>query len=246
MDSHKNIEKKRRDRINSCLDQLKVLVPDCRQYGSKKLDKAEILEMSIDYIQKMQNAGLAGRTATGLDVNMNQREWANDLTSWVIQNKILHTGANALDGFCQSLLLHLQGMGSGNALASATSMLLNQASAAANSSEEDVLFRQQPTNTQLALLQQIQQQQGGGGAGVESANDSKDAGGVANGGGGGASATAVGSQTQQSQQQLQQAQLTQLQALLLLQQQQQLLSQQQQQETDTQSQQVRTCSLARV
>lgn len=32
LDSHKNIEKKRRDRINQCLSQLKALVPDCRQY----------------------------------------------------------------------------------------------------------------------------------------------------------------------------------------------------------------------
>lgn len=34
LDSHKNIEKKRRDRINTCLNQLKGLVPDCRQYVS--------------------------------------------------------------------------------------------------------------------------------------------------------------------------------------------------------------------
>ena len=32
LDSHKTIEKKRRDRINQCLNQLKTLVPDCRQY----------------------------------------------------------------------------------------------------------------------------------------------------------------------------------------------------------------------
>ena len=176
-------------------------------------------------------------------MNMSQREWANDLTTWVIQNKVLHTGANALDQFCQSLLLHLQGMGSGNALASATSMLLNQANAV-NSSEEDVLFRHQTANAQVTLLQHIQQQQqqqqqpqvGGasGGGGAVGMGTAKESGGVANGGGGGATA---GGQSQ-SQQQIQQAQLTQLQALLLLHQQQQLLNQQQQQETDAQSQQV--------
>ena len=269
LDSHKTIEKKRRDRINSCLDQLKNLVPDCRQYGSKKLDKAEILEMSIEYIQRMQNQGLGGKsTLGGLDINMSQREWANDLTTWVIQNKMVHTGPNALDGFCQSLLLHLQSMGSGNALASATSMLLNQASAAAaaaSASEDDALFRQQTTvNTQVALLQQIQQQQQQSAAvsGATTTATTKDAaagtdgggvvGGETNGGGGGTStaatvtvggagsSTGASSATQQTQtqQQLQQAQLTQLQALLLLQQQQQLLNQQQQQETDAQSQQV--------
>lgn len=36
LDSHKNIEKKRRDRINTCLNQLKGLVPDCRQYVSQQ------------------------------------------------------------------------------------------------------------------------------------------------------------------------------------------------------------------
>ncbi len=130
LDSHKTIEKKRRDRINQCLESLKTLVPDCRQYGSKKLDKAEILEMSIDYIHKMQNGqgGVAGGRggSGGLDLNLNHREWANDLTTWVINNKVLYSGPSAMDQFCQALLLHLQSMGSGNALASATSMLLNQ------------------------------------------------------------------------------------------------------------------------
>ena len=128
LDSHKTIEKKRRDRINQCLESLKLLVPDCRQYGSKKLDKAEILEMCIEYIQKMQNqGGVSGRTSTsGMELNLNQREWANDLTTWVINNKLLYSGTGSLDQFCQALLLHLQSMGSGNALASATSMLLHQ------------------------------------------------------------------------------------------------------------------------
>ena len=129
LDSHKTIEKKRRDRINQCLESLKTLVPDCRQYGTKKLDKAEILEMCIDYIQKIQRQGGVGHgNIGGLELNLSQREWANDLTTWVINNKVLYSGASALDQFCQALLLHLQGMGSGNALASATSMLLNQVS----------------------------------------------------------------------------------------------------------------------
>jgi len=128
LDSHKTIEKKRRDRINQCLETLKTLVPDCRQYGSKKLDKAEILEMCIEYIQKTQvPGGVSGRLGnSGLDLNLNQREWANDLCTWVISNKMLYSGTNALDQFCQALLLHLQGMGSGNALATATSMLIHQ------------------------------------------------------------------------------------------------------------------------
>jgi len=103
------------------------MVPDCRQYGSKKLDKAEILEMTIEYVQSVQSNGVS-RNPSGLDINMGQREWANDLTTWVVNNKMMYNGANSLDQFCQALLLHLQNMGSGNALASATSMLLNQVS----------------------------------------------------------------------------------------------------------------------
>ncbi len=81
--------------------------------------------MTIEYIQRLQSQG-ANRNSGSLDTNMGKREWANDLTTWVIHNKMLYDGPNSLDQFCQAMLLHLQGMGSGNALASATSMLLNQ------------------------------------------------------------------------------------------------------------------------
>jgi hypothetical protein len=122
LDSHKNIEKKRRDRINQCLNQLKVLVPDCRQYGNKKLDKAEILEMTIEHIHRLQPGG----GARGVDVSFGQKEWVTDLTTWVIQNKILHTGPHSLDTFCQALLLHMQNLGSSSSISSATSLLVNQ------------------------------------------------------------------------------------------------------------------------
>ena len=66
LDSHKTIEKKRRDRINQCLNALKIAVPDCKQYGSKKLDKAEILEMTIDYINRLHQNQASGRSGTGV------------------------------------------------------------------------------------------------------------------------------------------------------------------------------------
>ena len=59
--------------------------------GNKKLDKAEILEMTIEFIQRLQQGGVGGARG-GLEVSINQKEWATDLTTWVIQNKILHTG----------------------------------------------------------------------------------------------------------------------------------------------------------
>ena len=64
----------------------------------------------------------------GLDLALSQREWANDLTTWVIHNKLLYTGPSALDHFSQALLLHLQSMSSTNTIASAASILLNQVS----------------------------------------------------------------------------------------------------------------------
>lgn len=235
LDSHKTIEKKRRDRINQCLNALKIAVPDCKQYGSKKLDKAEILEMTIDYINRLHQNQASGRSGTGVggqgngvDLTLSQREWGNDLTTWVIHNKLLYSGPSALDQFCQALLLHLQTMGSGNALASATSMLLNQSS---SSADEDTLLRQQTATAQAALLQQLQQQQTTSPAKL-SAGEVVSA---AAASGGSSSSSSSGSQTTAGSG-LQQAQLTQLQALLLLQQQQQLLNQQQQQDSDAPSQ----------
>lgn len=115
--------------------------------GNKKLDKAEILEMTIEYIQRLHQGGAGGGRGSGqIDLALGQKEWATDLTTWVIQNKILHTGEsppfscstchwcahsfagpNSLENFCQALLLHLQSVGSGGGtLPSATSLLINQ------------------------------------------------------------------------------------------------------------------------
>ena len=64
----------------------------------------------------------------GLDLALSQRDWASDLTTWVIHNKLLYTGPTALEHFSQALLLHLQSMSSTNTIASAASILLNQVS----------------------------------------------------------------------------------------------------------------------
>ena len=70
------------------------LAVSCTQ-GNKKLDKAEILEMTIEYIQRLHQGGAGGGRASGqLDLALGQKEWATDLTTWVIQNKILHTGGS--------------------------------------------------------------------------------------------------------------------------------------------------------
>ncbi|XP_058463654.1 hairy/enhancer-of-split related with YRPW motif protein [Malaya genurostris] len=53
------IEKKRRDRINSSLSELKRLVPSAyEKQGSAKLEKAEILQLTVDHLKQLHARGL--------------------------------------------------------------------------------------------------------------------------------------------------------------------------------------------
>ncbi|XP_065369183.1 hairy/enhancer-of-split related with YRPW motif protein [Calliphora vicina] len=53
------IEKKRRDRINSSLTELKRLVPSAyEKQGSAKLEKAEILQLTVEHLKSMQSKGM--------------------------------------------------------------------------------------------------------------------------------------------------------------------------------------------
>ena len=50
------IEKKRRDRINDCLNEIKDLVPTALEKSSvNKLEKAEILQMTVDHLRSLHN-----------------------------------------------------------------------------------------------------------------------------------------------------------------------------------------------
>lgn len=52
------IEKKRRDRINSSLSELKRLVPSAyEKQGSSKLEKAEILQLTVDHLKNLHAKG---------------------------------------------------------------------------------------------------------------------------------------------------------------------------------------------
>jgi hypothetical protein len=58
------IEKKRRDRINSSLSELKRLVPSAfEKQGSAKLEKAEILQLTVDHLKTLHSKGKS-RTLT--------------------------------------------------------------------------------------------------------------------------------------------------------------------------------------
>ncbi|XP_059613394.1 hairy/enhancer-of-split related with YRPW motif protein [Phlebotomus argentipes] len=53
------IEKKRRDRINSSLSELKRLVPSAyEKQGSAKLEKAEILQLTVDHLKSLHSKGI--------------------------------------------------------------------------------------------------------------------------------------------------------------------------------------------
>lgn len=52
------IEKRRRDRINNSLTELRRLVPTAfEKQGSAKLEKAEILQMTVDHLKMLHAKG---------------------------------------------------------------------------------------------------------------------------------------------------------------------------------------------
>uniref|UniRef100_A0A672H3E7 Hairy-related 8.2 n=1 Tax=Salarias fasciatus TaxID=181472 RepID=A0A672H3E7_SALFA len=55
------IERKRRERINNCLDQLKET--------QSKLEKADILEMTVKHLQNIQNNKLNGKSCVDVSVS---------------------------------------------------------------------------------------------------------------------------------------------------------------------------------
>lgn len=67
------IEKKRRDRINSSLSELKRLVPSAyEKQGSSKLEKAEILQLTVDHLK---NLHAKGERLSNLDKNWQNFIW---------------------------------------------------------------------------------------------------------------------------------------------------------------------------
>ncbi|PKK21614.1 hypothetical protein A306_00000403 [Columba livia] len=60
------IERKRRERINNCLDQLKETVVGAFHLDSK-LEKADILEMTVKHLQNIQSSKLMADSKVGLE-----------------------------------------------------------------------------------------------------------------------------------------------------------------------------------
>ncbi|CAM5138954.1 unnamed protein product [Eretmochelys imbricata] len=55
------IERKRRERINNCLEQLKEAVVGAFCLDQSKLEKADILEMTVKHLQNIQNNKIMDR-----------------------------------------------------------------------------------------------------------------------------------------------------------------------------------------
>ncbi|XP_039583945.1 transcription cofactor HES-6-like isoform X2 [Passer montanus] len=60
------IERKRRERINNCLDQLKETVVGAFHLDSK-LEKADILEMTVKHLQNIQSSKMMADSKVGLE-----------------------------------------------------------------------------------------------------------------------------------------------------------------------------------
>ncbi|CAJ1066214.1 hairy-related 8.2 [Xyrichtys novacula] len=56
------IERKRRERINNCLDQLKETVIGAFRLDQSKLEKADILEMTVKHLQNIQSSKIHDST----------------------------------------------------------------------------------------------------------------------------------------------------------------------------------------
>ncbi|KAM9127783.1 transcription factor HES-1-like [Pangshura tecta] len=61
------IERKRRERINNCLEQLKEAVVGAFCLDQSKLEKADILEMTVKHLQNIQNNKIMADSKVGLE-----------------------------------------------------------------------------------------------------------------------------------------------------------------------------------
>ena len=70
---HAQIEKRRREKMNHCLDQLRMLVPECK--GQDNLQKLDILEMTVNYIKTHLNTSTQTQNRdTSSNATMNSQE----------------------------------------------------------------------------------------------------------------------------------------------------------------------------
>ncbi|KAL8609428.1 hypothetical protein ACOMHN_006615 [Nucella lapillus] len=104
------IEKRRRDRINSSLSELRRLVPSAfEKQGSAKLEKAEILQMTVDYLKLLHQKGLNSYNCDPHSVAKDYRYVGfKECTSEVARYLVAVEGLDLQDPLRMRLLSHLQ------------------------------------------------------------------------------------------------------------------------------------------
>lgn len=104
------IEKKRRDRINDSLAELKRLVPSAvEKSSSTKLEKAEILQMTVDYLKALQSRGDYADPRAAIDYqSMGFRDCVTEVSRYLVAVE----GLDIQDPLRLRLMSHLHGYGS--------------------------------------------------------------------------------------------------------------------------------------
>ncbi|XP_041832538.1 hairy/enhancer-of-split related with YRPW motif protein 2 [Melanotaenia boesemani] len=115
------IEKRRRDRINNSLSELRRLVPTAfEKQGSAKLEKAEILQMTVDHLKMLQVTGGKGYLdahALALDfLSLGYRECVTEVSRYLSTVE----GLDSRDPLHSRLLSHLTSCASQHDVATLT------------------------------------------------------------------------------------------------------------------------------
>ncbi|XP_049630922.1 hairy/enhancer-of-split related with YRPW motif-like protein isoform X2 [Suncus etruscus] len=103
------IEKRRRDRINSSLSELRRLVPTAfEKQGSSKLEKAEVLQMTVDHLKMLHATGGAGFfNARALAIDFRSIGFRECLTEVIRYLGVLEGPSSRADPVRIRLLSHL-------------------------------------------------------------------------------------------------------------------------------------------
>ncbi|XP_057330923.1 hairy/enhancer-of-split related with YRPW motif protein 1-like [Microplitis mediator] len=102
------IEKKRRDRINASLGELRRLVPAAaRDPHSGKLEKAEILQLTVEHLRTLRNKGPEGYDTTKLAMDYHAVGWG-ECAAEVGRYLVTMEGLDERDPLRLRLLSHLQ------------------------------------------------------------------------------------------------------------------------------------------
>ncbi|XP_033747991.1 hairy and enhancer of split-related protein HELT-like [Pecten maximus] len=115
--SHKVIEKRRRDRINACLSELSQTVPAAfSKQNAGKLEKAEILEMTVEYLRAVQTTDIGTRFDHGewyssdvwADFVHHYQAGYDDCVREIVRYMTDVEGLQASDERCMRIISYLQ------------------------------------------------------------------------------------------------------------------------------------------